>query len=150
MKESDTPPEWRQEKVPYVVQSQCSLLTTDLDVDQKCEVSSTLQNALKLLCDSITAGTPDRMDCWTQYFVALFIQQPDKCAKWFSLLDDAWFKPECQLLKIQGIKKGAPMGALFRFSDCVTQLAGAGCEIRELALHLRTGGIPELTGAASK
>lgn len=49
----------------------------------------------------------------------------------------------------QGNKKGAPMGALFLHSHYVTQLAGAGREIRELALHLRTGGIRESIGAAS-
>lgn len=90
-------PDWRHEKAAHVVQSQCSLLTTDLDDDQKREVGASLHNALKLLCDSITAGAPDRLDCWSPQLVELFVQQPDKCAKWLSLLDDASFKPESYL-----------------------------------------------------
>lgn len=91
-------PEWRHEKATYVVQSQCSLLTTDLDNDQKREVATSLHNALKLLCDSITADTPERADCWSTKLVELFAQQPEKCAKWLSLLDDVEFKPESYLL----------------------------------------------------
>lgn len=87
-------PEWRHEKARAVVESQCRLLGLDLNSDQRTEVTSSIHNALKLLCDSIVAGEPERSDCWSNQLVELFIQQPEKCSKWLSLLDSDGFKPE--------------------------------------------------------
>lgn len=90
-------PEWRHEKATYVIQSQCNLLATDLDEDQKREVTASMHNALKLVCDSIIAGAPDRADCWSPKLVELFVQQPEKCGEWLNLLDDTQFEPESYL-----------------------------------------------------
>lgn len=56
-------PGWRHEKATYVVEAQCRLLELGLNGDQRIEVTGTLHNALKLLCDSINAGGPERTDC---------------------------------------------------------------------------------------
>lgn len=87
-------PDWRHEKATAVVESQCRLLGLALTDDQRAEVTGALHNALKLLCDSITAGAPERADCWSTQLVSLFVQQPDKYEKWLSLLDAGGIKPE--------------------------------------------------------
>ena len=85
---------WRNEKATSVVECLCRLLASSLQDQQKGEVYVGLHDALKLLCDSITADHPERGELWTPGLVNLFFEQPNEAARWIDLLHEADFKPD--------------------------------------------------------
>jgi len=87
-------PDWRYEKSSSVVKALCRLLLTQLDEEQRAEVGIALHDALKLMCDAITAGAPERADLWTPALVKTFVDQPAQCERWLELIDEPDFKPD--------------------------------------------------------
>lgn len=87
-------PDWRYEKSSNTVNALCRLLQTVLDEQQQDEVRIALHNSLKIVCDSISEGDPNRGDLWTPGLVKLFYDRPAECERWLELLDEPDFEPD--------------------------------------------------------
>lgn len=87
-------PDWRYEKASNTVRALCRLLQSEPTEEQRTYLSLALHDSLKLVCDAVTSGDPQRGDLWTPGLVSLFFDRPMDCERWLELLDEQDFKPE--------------------------------------------------------